>query len=115
MYASRIPYADGRRTLLFTSLNAAIGDAVDGEECSVRALFAIKKRRAVFSDYEAVRTGGRLLKKLVSESGLPLLSNGAVRAFRILVPDGAVLPDPATAFERLVRLSLYKMDFFDFR
>ena len=105
---------NAQRELLWITLPHSLANAADGDEATAKASFAISKRKHASPNHDAVKAGAELLKELVRKSGLPILSRSVSGAFTVRVPGGEVLPDARTAFERLVRLALYKLDFFDF-
>ncbi len=56
---------------------------------------------------------GEILKQVLSDSGMPLVSSSRVELCRIIPPVCDPLPSPEKALERVVRLALHKLDFFD--
>ncbi len=99
------------RQIVWTTVAAAVRDAVDGALVPVSgscALFTIK------DEVVPEEKGGlsRALKKAVARSGLPPLSESRVRLFDVNVPSGDVLPSPSEAFQRIVHLTLLKTPFF---
>ncbi|MBZ0118621.1 MAG: AAA family ATPase [Sandaracinaceae bacterium] len=107
----RVGIAGRQRELLWISAWAPLADAPDGAEIALEGWCTLVSRKDL-SDQARDRLTAEL-KRLVAESGMPLLSAAKVEIARIAVPAAAVLPDAATAFKRLVRLALYKLDFFD--
>ncbi|MCA9611097.1 MAG: hypothetical protein KC619_36130, partial [Myxococcales bacterium] len=96
------------RYLGFSNVSKALL-ASDEPELPVVAAFHLKKRR---HDRELQTARNRKLRDLVGRSGLPMLTDWSVELMRIRAEDGAILPDASTVFERLVRLNLFKLDFF---
>ncbi len=51
------------------------------------------------------------LRDLVVQSKLPFVTSSNVKLFEVELPSCAILPDPRTAFERVIQLSLLKLEF----
>lgn len=100
--------ATGQR-IVWITLPLALRDAKDGVAVPIAASFSPFARKD-----EPVEIGPRasLLRDAVAKSGLPLLSDWRLRAFDVDVPSGEVVPSAVEAFDRLVRLALYKLPFF---
>lgn len=99
-----------KKGVLFTNLEKIVSDAQDGQEVAAFAYITLRLRKTTDPDVNARLN--KELKKIVGASKLPMLSASSVEAFKISVPDGNVLPDPATAFQRFVHVALIKLDFF---
>jgi hypothetical protein len=83
----------------------------EGEgEVPIDATFAVH-RRTIREDLQRGARGAAALKRLVAESGLPLLSGSTIEAFKVELPEGEIHPSAEVAFRRLLRLSLYKLEF----
>lgn len=93
-----------RRPLGFLNVGVALLRS-DEAEVRVPLWFNLK------SDSDRSTTNQKLTE-LVSDSGLPMLHEQAIELFAVRVEDGAVLPTPELAFERLVHVNLIKLDFF---
>ncbi|MDQ3031386.1 MAG: AAA family ATPase [Myxococcota bacterium] len=106
----RVRFRDHPGTLAWITVPAAIGDVEDGGSVKLRARLKVFKRKGSMSD-ELGRKLAPAMRKLVGESSLPLATNTSAEICDILVPDGTVSPSPEVAFQRIVQLSLLKMDF----
>lgn len=98
----------GRHHLIAANNVSAMLVASDAPEIPIVTWFGVKKRGRRPEQHALNRT----LRALVSDSGLPMLGEAAVELFKVRLDDGAVLPSPAEAFERLVHINLLKLDFF---
>ena len=100
------------RELLWANLPAQIGNAADGEEIKVYGSARMMKR----GKWAKITEGyGELLKQVLSDSGMPLVSSSRVELCRSVPPVCEPLPSAEKAFERVVRLALHKLDFFDYQ
>lgn len=82
--------------------------ASEEPEVAVPNWFFLKKQGAG----EAQKALNKKLRGIFAESGLPLLGESAVELFTVRVEDSAVRPSAESAFERIVHISLLKLDFF---
>lgn len=98
------------RELLWANVRAQIGDAADGEEVKIYGSARMAKRGKWVKTTEGY---GELLKQVLSDSGMPLVSSSRVELCRIIPPMCEPVPSADKAFERVVRLTLHKLDFFD--
>lgn len=98
-----------QKGVTFVNLSKVATAHLDEETAPVFAYFALRKRKG--EDPERERRRKAFLKGLVRESGMPLLSRTSVEVGQIDMSTGAMLPSPQAAFERLVRTTLYKLDF----
>lgn len=96
-----------RHFLGFSNVGRTLA-GTDEPQVPIRAWFNLKKR----TKGPTQKARNERLRKIVSGSGLPMLTDWAVELFTVRVEDGAVLPSPEVAFERIVRLNLIKLDFF---
>lgn len=111
-YLGLMLLTERRRQVLWMNLSAALLDAKDGSSVVAEAYAALGKRRDP-NRPDLMDRMNEALQDLVEGSGLPLLSSARVEAFKIEVPSGSVLPSADAAFQRLVHLALYKLDFID--
>ncbi len=95
------------RLLGFTNVTAPLLDSHE-PEVLVQTWFGLKKRSAG----EAQKALNRKLRSLVARSGLPMVGEKSVELFTLRLDDAAVRPSGEDAFERLIRVCLYKLDFF---
>lgn len=110
--ALRVDLVDSGQGLVWTTLPRGIGDREDGEKVSADAWAWLVKRKTD-STNDLARRMSVVLRSLVKESGLPLISDSRVQAFEYVIPDATVLPSPEAAFRHLVHLALLKLDFLD--
>lgn len=77
-------------------------------EVLIQTWFGLKKRRVRTTQ----QTLNKKLRSLIAQSGLPMVGEKSVELFTLRIDDASVHPSAEAAFERLVRVSLYKLDFF---
>ncbi|HMR75027.1 MAG TPA: AAA family ATPase, partial [Polyangiaceae bacterium] len=109
--AIRVGLKARRQELLWISLTNLIGDGADGDKVGAPGNISLVKRKGRDST-QAARVNQEL-KRLVAESGLPLLSRAFVQVFEIEMPEGNVWPSAEIAFRRAIHLSLLKLEFID--
>lgn len=97
----------GRKFLGFSNVGPTLA-GTDEPQVPIRAWFNLKKR----SKGPTQNARNEKLRKIVSASGLPMLTDWAVELSTVRVEDAAVLPSPEVAFERFIHLNLIKLDFF---
>ncbi|MCC6899948.1 MAG: AAA family ATPase [Polyangiaceae bacterium] len=100
----------GAQQLVYCNVANDVSEATDGTVLAVDASVSGSKR----TDTEPIRAALNMsLKKLVQASGLPMLTDSRVEAFKVEVPTGTVSPSAEQAFRRIVHLALLKLDYFD--
>lgn len=100
----------GRKLILWVSVTTPLERADGEEDVPMRGQMGLRKHKREEGEAVAYRKATDQLRRLVKASGMPLLRR-SVELFRIRVSDGAVLPSPAEALERILRVALYKLDF----
>lgn len=105
-----VAVASPRRQLVWITLPLPLMSKDSGSPAAVGASITPTRRRD-----EAPDPGfslARRAREVVERSGLPFLSDYYVDAFRIERTSGVVVPTPSEAFERLVKLAVMKLPFF---
>ncbi len=103
---------DRAQMLVWITLPRVIGDLEDGKSARVQASVSTFKRK---KDVDP-ELGSRLntaMRKLLAESGLPLVAGSTAEVCAIEVPSGTVVSGADLAFSRLVQLALLKIEFVD--
>lgn len=96
--------------LVWISLPPEIDKTENGEVAHFHAKIALVKR----SETSKQMPGwAGALKRVVAASGLPMRSASSVEVFQARVPDCEILPSAEIAFQRIVRVALFKLDFLD--
>lgn len=101
-----------QRILLWASVALALLRAPSSEEVRVEGWAGLAKRKTTVQP-ETRAKRRTLLRDLVASSGLAMIKEAKCELFRVRVADGAVLPSPQRAFESVLTLALYKLDFTD--
>ncbi len=108
----RVRLRDRRQTLVWITVASLIGDADDGTTRKLQASVSTYKRKKDL-DPELGAELNVAMRKLLAESGLPVVSAAYAEVCEIAVPSGAVVSGADLAFRRLIELSLLKLEFVD--
>ncbi len=99
------------RELVWVNAWTQIGDAADGDDVQLHAT-ARTQKRGVWA--QTTEDFGAVLAEAFSESRMPLVSSSRVGICTLQLPECEPIPSPEKAFECVVRVALYKLDFFDY-
>lgn len=97
------------RKIVWITVPLPLRDAKDGTTVPIAASISPFVRKGETAE---IASSALTLRDVVAQSELPLLSPWRVRGFDVVVPSGEVTPSGAEAFDRLVRVALYKLPFF---
>jgi 5-methylcytosine-specific restriction protein B len=97
--------------IVWTTVALPLRDQGDGPIVPIPISFSAFKRKDE-DGHRVLLERTVPLKAAVDRAGLPLLSPYKLEAFSIRLPDGAVIPSPEVAFERIIHLALLKLPFF---
>ena len=103
----RVRLRDRAQTIVWITLPPIIGDLEDGKSAKIHASVSTFKQK---QDVDP-ELGSRLntaMRKLLDESGLPLVAASKAEVCAIEVPSGACLSGAELAFRRLVQLALLR-------
>lgn len=96
-----------RHALLYTNLSKIIAGHEDVEHVPVFGTCYLLGR----GDASERRRRAEALQAAITESGLPLLTATSAEIAQLRTADGELIPSARVAFERIVKVALYKLDF----
>lgn len=110
--ALRVRIADRQQDLVWITIPALFSAADDGAKVKVRGSGSTFKRKSDVDPALGDKLNG-VMRQLLEDSGLPLVSATMVEIAEVEVPTGAIVSGAGVAFGRLVRLALLKLEFVD--
>lgn len=110
--ALRVRLTSRPQELVWTTIGFVIADS-DTDVVSLRARVSLTKKKDDGYSEEKRAALDQLLKELVADSRIPMVSKSSAELCRVQFPDVAIQPSDEVAFRRLIRVALYKLDFLD--
>jgi hypothetical protein len=108
--AVSVTLVDHARALVWITIGPKAERGEDGGTITVDASIALVKPSKLS---KTMPGWAQALKDVVADSGLPMITASRVEVFQAEIPGCTILPSPEAAFRRLLRVALFKLDFFD--